>query len=254
MKTKTFLSLLLCLFAVTQGYAQDKATKQALANTASAVAEEYLYYINADSIKSDKEISLAHATFRYMLKQKDMQSREWQIGFQNKIAYKLLVGQCHYLIEDLNEMMDNARRHPEHMAMCITAGTDMLMQFYGIVRTVVVVAMNSKVPLPWKVDYEKFLNGEDNTPIYANDPDRKEEETDKANLLLPSERYTILNQAFTQIMNLRIAIQAVNYKLKVDLTWQKALETALLFDDQIKEAQRIAFTTIEASLNDRPVP
>lgn len=254
MKTKTILSLLLCLFGITCGYAQDKATKQAFKNTASAVAQEYLYYINADSINSDKEISLAHATFRYMLKQKDMQSREWQIGFQNKIAYKMLVNQCHYFIQDLNEMMANARRHPEHMTMCITAGTDILMQFYATVRMVVVVAMNSKVPLPWKVDYEKFLEGKDNTPIYANDSERAEQETDKANLLLPSERYTILNQAFAQIMNLRMAIRAVNSKLMIDLTWQKALETALLFDDQIKEAHRTAFTTFEASLNSRPVP
>lgn len=246
--------MFMCLSAIPVEAQRFKAVSQSLANTASAVTQEALYKNRADSINKDKQVTLLHATTRYLLKQRDMQSREREIGFQNKIAYKLLVSQCKGLIEDLDVMMENASKHPEHMAGCISAGSDILMQAYATVRMVVVAAMQSKVPLPWKVDYEKFLEGKDKTPIYANDKEKSKNDTDKANLLYPSERYNILNQAFEQLVNLRIAIRRVNSKLEVEMTWQKAVEYALLFDNHIKDAHQKAYATFQADFHNRPLP
>lgn len=232
----------------------QNATKQQILNTASAVAQEGLYLINTDSVLKDKSISTGHATFRYLLKQKDRQSREWQVGFQNKMIYRMLVQQFNYLISDLNEMFDNARKHPEHMPACIMAGTDLLTQAYALGKHAVVVAMNSKVPLPWKVDYEKFLTGKDKTPNYENDKEKDKKDDDQQNLLLPSERYNILNNTLAQVMNLRMAIRAVNSKLSVDFTWQKGVEYALKFDNYVHEAHQQVFANFSRDVKNRPLP
>lgn len=253
-KIKIWLLALVAMTSVSSAWGQVQAIKQWTLNTATAVSGELAYQAGADSIYDDKQISVVHATFRYMMKSKDMATREGILNFQNRMVYKMLVNECNGFIRDMNEMMDAARQHPEHMAGCITSGTEMLLQAYSLVKHVVVVAMNSKVPLPWKVDYYDFLEGKDNTPKYENDPDRTEEETDKANLLLPTERFKITINAIVQLSYMRTAIRAVTSKLKVDFTWQKAVEYAVNFDSYIHEAQRRAFDTFGTNIAARPLP
>ena len=247
------LTMLLTLMLIPAVQAQN-ATKQQLLNTAAAVAEEGLYMINVDSILKDKSISTVAALARYNLKQQDMGTREWQIAFRNKIVYRMLVQQFNYLIRDMNDMFENARKHPEHMPACIMAGSEILLQAYSLGKHAVVVAMGSRVPLPWKVNYKEFLEGKDNTPIYANDKDRDKKDDDKQNLLLPSERYNILNSTVQQVMALRMAINAVNAKLSVDFTWQKGVEYALKFDNYVHEAHNKVFREFSRSIDSRPVP
>ena len=235
-------------------FGQSKAVKQQISNTAMAVSGELMYQMGAEDILADKEISMAQASFRYMLKSRDRQSREWQANFQNRMVYRMLVNQCNGFMTDLNEMMNNARRHPEHMAGCITAGTELLLQAYSFVKHAVVVAMNSQVPLPWKVNYDEFLEGKDNTPKYANDPEKSQEDTDKHNLLLHSERFDILNNTLIQLVNMRMAVRAVNARLSVDFTWQKAVEYAVNFKSYIGEARSRAFNTFAVDVANRPLP
>ena len=248
-----FLTTLMTILLVPVLQAQSPPSQQIL-NDAAAVAQEALFTVNYDSVRSDKTVSTAHALIRYSLKQQDRNSREWQVGFQNKIIYRLLVQQFNYLIRDVNEMFDNARKHPEHMPACITAGSEILLKAYSLGKHAVVVAMNSKVPLPWKVDYDKFLEGKDNTPIYANDKEKGKNDDDRQNLLLPSERYNILNSTLSQVMDLRVAIRAVNSKLSVDMTWQKGVMYALKFDNYVHEAHQNVFRTFSREIANRPVP
>lgn len=253
-KIITFILAGLCSMAVMPLHAQSKAVKQQIANTAQALVGEAAYQLGADSILADKKISMAQATFRYTMKMQDKQSRERMLNFQNRMAYRMLVRQCQYFLMDFNAMTDAARKHPEHYPGVISAGTDLLLQAYGFVKQAVVVAMNSQVPLPWKVDYDEFLAGKDNTPKYVNDPERSEEEDDKVNLLLPSERFNIINNTVVQVMQMRMAMKAVTARLNRDFTWQKAVEYALNFDDYIGEAQRRAFDTFGSSVAARPLP
>lgn len=252
-KMRSWMTVLLLAVAVSAG-AQTKAVKQILLNTTTAVAGEASYLMGADSINDDKKISVTHATFRYMMKSRDMTSREGVLNFQNKMIYRMLVNQCNGLVTDMNEMMSLARQHPEHMANCISSGTEMLLQAYALVKHVVVVAMNSEVPLPWKVDYDEFLEGRDRTPKYKNDPEKEETDTDKANLLLPTERFKMTINAIVQISYMRTAIRAVSARLRTDFTWQKALKRAVNFDTYIGEARRRAFTTFGSNIADRPLP
>jgi len=140
------------------------------------------------------------------------------------------------------------------MPGCITAGTELLLQAYSFVKHAVVVAMNSQVPLPWKVDYDEFLEGKDRTPKYKDDPDKEKEDVDKHNLLLPSERFDILNNTLVQLINMRMALRAVTSRLNVDFTWQKAVEYAVNFRSYIHEAQGRAYTTFCADIAQRPLP
>lgn len=236
------------------GWAQAKSVKQQLSNNAMAIAGEIMYQAGADSILSDKKITMGHATFRYLLKSSDRSSREWQANFQNRMVYRMLVRQCEGFLEDYNAMMTAARKHPEHMPGCITAGTELLLQAYSFVKHAVVVAMNSQVPLPWKVDYDEFLEGKDRTPKYKDDPDKEKEDVDKHNLLLPSERFDILNNTLVQLINMRMALRAVTSRLNVDFTWQKAVEYAVNFRSYIHEAQGRAYTTFCADIAQRPLP
>ena len=72
-------------------FGQSKAVKQQISNTAMAVSGELMYQMGAEDILADKEISMAQASFRYMLKSRDRQSREWQANFQNRMVYRMLV-------------------------------------------------------------------------------------------------------------------------------------------------------------------
>ena len=255
MGQKMRILMLLCLgWACIMPLCAQKAAKQQIQNTAMAMVNEVLYYQGADSINDDKKISMTHATFRYYMKSQDMGSREWQANLKNKIVYRILVDQCQGLLYDMNMMMTNARKHPEHMAACITGGTEIMLQAYSVVKHAVVVAMNSQVPLPWKVDYDDFLEGKDNTPNYANDPEKTAQDTDKANLLLPTERFNILNESIKHIIQMRVAVQAVNAKLTVDFTWQKAVEYALKFDNYVDEAHQRVFTVYSNEIKNRPLP
>ena len=244
----------LALMVLVMPATAQKAAKQEAANLTTALSGELMYQMGADSILGDKQITMAHATFRYLMKSQDMQSREWQANFQNRMVYRMLVRQCQGFMEDLNTMMDNARKHPEHMAGCITAGTELLLQAYSLVKHTVVVAMNSQVPLPWKVDYDEFVEGKSRTPKYADDPEKEKEDDDKTNLLLPSERFNILNNTLIQLINMRMAVRAVNAKLSVDFTWQKAFQYAVNFKSYMNEAQSRAIQTFGANIAARPLP
>ena len=249
------LCFLLCFGgSVHSLHAQIKAAKQQIANTAQALIGEAAYQLGADSILADKKISMGHATLRYTMKMKDRQSREWVLNFQNRLVYRMLVKQCQGFLTDFNRMTDAARKHPEHYPAVITAGTDLVLQAYGYVKQAVVVAMNCEVPLPWKVDYDDFLEGKDNTPKYKNDEERTEEETDKVNLLLPTERFKIINNALIQVMMMRTAMRNITSRLEKDFYWQKAVEYAVNFDNYVGEAQRRAFDTFGASMASWPTP
>ena len=229
-----------------------QAYKQQIANTAQALIGEGAYQLGADSILADKKISMAHATLRYTMKMQDRQSREWVLNFQNRLIYKMLVKQCQGFLTDFNAMTDAARKHPEHYPDVITAGTDLVLQAYGYVKQAVVVAMNCEVPIPWKVDYDDFLEGKDKTPKYKNDEERTEDETDKVNLLLPTERFKIINNAMTQVMMMRMSMRAITNRLNKDFYWQKAVEYAVNFDNYIGEAHSRAYSTFSAGLNSQP--
>lgn len=248
------LLVALCFGAGVAFVQAQSSAKQVMANTTQALIGEAAYQLRADSILADKKISMAHATLRYTMKMQDRQSREWVLNFQNRLIYKMLVKQCQGFLTDFNRMTDAARRHPEHYPAVITAGTDLVLQAYGFVKQAVVVAMNSDVPLPWKVDYNDFLEGKDKTPKYKNDSERTEDETDKVNLLLPTERFKIINNAMVQVMMMRMAMRNITSRLEKDFYWQHAVEYAVNFDSYIGEAQRRAFDTFGANIAARPLP
>ena len=253
-KMRKYTLMLIGMMMALTMMAQKKAIQQIITNTATAVAGEVTYRMGADSILKDKNMTMAHAIFRYVLKSSDRDSREWQANFQNRIVYRMLVRQCQYFMDDYNEMIKNAQKHPEHLANCITAGSELLLQAYSFVKHAVVVAMNSKVPLPWKVDYDEFIEGKDNTPIYANDAERDKKDVDNYNLLLPSERYNILNNTLSQLISMRVALRAVNARLSTDFTWQRALQYAPNFRSYISEAQSRAFMSFGTNIMNRPLP
>ena len=85
-------------------------------------------------------------------------------------------------------------------------------------------------------------------------PEKSQEDTDKHNLLLPSERFDILNNTLIQLVNMRMAVRAVNARLSVDFTWQKAVEYAVNFKSYIGEARSRAFNTFAVDVANRPLP
>lgn len=251
---KRLVFMIAAMLLACTGTKAQKAAKQVADNTLKAVASEALYMTWTDSMVSDKEMTLVHATARYMLKKKDMETREWNLDFQNRIIYRMLVQQFNGLISDVNQLTRLVTQHPEHSAGCFKACSDMLLQAYALGKHAVVVAMNSKVPLPWKVKYGDFLEGKDETPPYERDPSRDPKDNDGTNLLLPTERYKILNDTYGRIIEMRLALNAVIAKFSVDMTWQKAVLYAVKFDDELHEVQKSVFQEFSSSIADRPLP
>ena len=251
---KRLVIVLLMVLSASPVLFAQKAAKQQILNTAEAMVAEGLYMNWTDSMLADKKMTLAHATARYILKQNELYTKEWVEEYKNRIIYQLMVQQFNGLIEDIADLKKAAQKHPEHLPACISAGTELLLQAYALGKNAVVVAMNSMAPLPWKVNYQDLLEGKVKTPIYKNDTTRTEKDNDGRNLLLPTERYKIMNDTYVQIFRMRIAIQMIIAKLDVDLTWQKAVLYAVKFDDEIQKAHSQVFSAFSSSINSRPLP
>lgn len=249
---RRYFILLLLLAAVLPGRAQ--AYKQQLLNTASAEAAELLYAIEADSIMQDKLVIGVQAGFRHMLKMAERDERRRTVFTRDSYLYRELVRECTGFAREVGQMMDNARRHPEYMATCIKGGTELVNQAYSVVKHAVVVGMGSNVPYPWKVDLEKLLRGEDNTPDYRNDSERSVKDDDHDNMLLPDERYRIVNNAVAQLKGMRTAVAAVNSKLTFDIPLREKLKAALPLADVVDGARRDGFNQAAQIIRGYPLP
>lgn len=248
---KYFILLLLLASGLPAG---AQAYKQQLLNTASAEAAELLYAIEADSIMQDKLVIGVHAGFRHMLKMAEQDERRRSVFTRDSYLYRELVRECTGFAREVGQMMDNARRHPEYMATCIKGGTELVSQAYSVVKHAVVVGMGSNVPYPWKVDLEKLLQGKDNTPDYRDDRERDAKDDDHDNMLLPDERYRIVNNAVAQLKGMRTAVAAVNSKLTFDIPLRKKLKAAQPLSVLLDGARRDGFKKGYRIIDNYPLP
>ena len=227
-------AVVLCLFPIKSRaqiyeYSTDPKTIAAVAaNTAAAYAWENGYRINADTILMRSSSILASALIKQQMKNFDMEERQKlrNLG-RDGMAYYMLVDETAKLVAAAVEYIRHVKEYPHNSFTCYKDLTMVMLEAKGLVKNAVVVGMGGKVPNPFKVDRDKLFNGTDNTPAYEDDADSKDRDgkvvTDGDNLLLPDERYRIVNHTINKLRKLTLATITAANKLKYDYGWRKKM-------------------------------
>lgn len=253
---KVFRFLLCCALALlpsVAALAQNPATQQ-IKNTARAVGAEELYRIEADSIKHDKVKTEVYALLRHQLKMADKRQRETVLFDRNSPLYIELVRACTDFTAELTRLERAVSDCHLDMGFVRTAALELMTEAYSLVRTAIVTGMSSNVPHPFRVSLDRLLRGEDDTPVYADDPQRPDDDTDGANLLLPDERLRIVNHAVHQLRGMTSAMRAVVSKLTVDVAVARRISVAPDFRVLSAGRRHEALRRVGASFASYPLP
>lgn len=227
MKQFYIMAFILCAGCGTM-YGQYKVvydketTKQVISNTGVAEGNEILYTAQVDSTRNNRQKLLSKVTVRNVMKSADMLARESLGNLKREgAAYKAVCVEIGRLMRSINRMIDNARNHPENAAFCYRKGAEVVAEATGLVEQMVVIAMNGKVPNPFKTSIEDLLQGKVVNPEAFDTKDG-------TNLILADERIRICNNTFYGLRRLRRAVDIIAFKLNCNYTWRDLIRNSSL--------------------------
>lgn len=254
---KAFLCSICCIFANgSESLSQEvvinyKNVEAVIENTAAALAQEELYYINNDSTRTATSDMLLSSTIRWQMVSMDMAQRKKLQGFDKESQlYLQLVRELKELTKEIARFSEAAVKDPKQMVFCLRSAAAITAAASDLAKTAVIVGMKGNVPDPAKVDPDKLKNKEDNTPELNRDPDTdRTTAEDNNNLLLPDERMNVVNETIERLRKMKWAVRCARYKLNTDFNFRNLLYTASPIDAQLVQNNRIAFETLKNDIN-----
>lgn len=226
-----------------------KTAKIVTENTAKAFVSEELYRLQNDTVKSNTLNILSAVTLRNSIYTMDMLERTNRAGFKRESkAYYRLVYEVNYFMESATALLKEASKNPHHMVFCTTQTAKLMLEAKNLVKYAVVVAMNGKVPNPFKINPDSLEKDIATVPNYIDDPDRDTLVTDGLNLLLPDDRYEILTETRLRLRAMRRAMDKMYWKLKTDFNVRNLIWAASRVDGRLYDRNVYAIEELKSNL------
>lgn len=206
-----------------------KTARQVATNTAAAYAQETLHEIQQDTVMQRTNSLLAATLIHYNKYEMDMSQRLSDNGFRREGAlYAKLVRECNRFVNLTGKFLNAAVHSPQNLTYCYRSAISLGNQARQAVKEAVVIGMNSKVPNPFKVNYNDLYNGIDTVPAYREDPEVKYDEDEmkiikERNLLLPDERIRIVNDAIMRLSTFNRTLTVMTWKLDTHFSFRELL-------------------------------
>lgn len=249
------LTVLCCTMAAgaQQVVIDTKTAAQMAKNTAEAYVQEHAHKLQNDTIKKRTINMLTSILTRNTMQTLDMNQRRSNSGFGRESAlYGQLVREANRFIVYAAEFAKVAVMHPRNSAFCHQAVVSMAMQAKSVVKEAVVIGMNSRVPNPFKVDYNRWYNGTDTVSAYKDDADLTDKDKElvkQTNLLLPDERIRIVNRAIYRLQEFNMTLRATTYKIKYHEGPKQFLRQMFRQDYNLMLANQYAFDQVKRDLD-----
>ena len=203
-------------------------------NTYAALTPESLYRIENDTVRDNTLSILTSVTLRNTMYSMDMQARLNMNGFRKESrTYERLVWEIHYFIESAAQLIREASKNPHHAVFVTRQTAKLVLEAKNFVRYAVVVAMNGKVPNPFKISVDSLDRDLSTVPDYIYDEDRDSLATDGLNLLLPDDSMAIMNETRRRLAKIRRAMDMMYWKLKTDFNVRNLIWTASRIDGRL---------------------
>lgn len=218
-----------------------KTAKMVGENMGAALAGENLYTAQVDSTEKKRTSLLSKVTIRNIMKSADMLSRK-NLGnlTAEGAAYSTICREIKRLMESISKLGKNAAKKPAAFYYCSKQTAEVLLEAEGYVEQAIVIAMNAKVPNPFKDDADNkgqsFWGGGrpiNKTTTFEQDELKKspkDRKTDGLNLLHADDRIRICNQTIYGLRRLRRMVDVISFKLKCNYTWKDAMAKTLGYE------------------------
>lgn len=218
-------------------------------NTSAAYTSEFLYRTENDTVRDNTLSVLTSVTLRNTMYSMDMQARLNMHGFRKESrTYERLVWEIHYLIESAAQLVKEASKNPHHSVFVTKQTAKLLLEARNFVRYAVVVAMNGKVPNPFKISVDSLEKDLATVPDYIYDEDKDSLATDGLNLLLPDDRMAIMNETRRRLFNIRRAMDMMYWKLKTDFNVRNLIWTASRIDGRLYDRNVYIIDELKANI------
>lgn len=184
--------------------AQDVVTaNQITENMRVALGNETLYDKEIGKTKGNRENLLMKVSIRNVMKQSDRAARNvvGDLGREGA-AYKMICKETQLLMEALDKLLSEAQKHSDQLPYVRKGITEVMAEGTNLVTQSINMAMGGKVENPF---------GNNNNQ-------------DGHNLMLQDERITICNNTISGLRRLRMATDAVAFKLGCEYTWREKLK------------------------------
>lgn len=236
MYMKRIIIILLGVLAVnTTAHAQGrvvhdtKTAKMVGENMGAALAGENLYTAQVDSTEKKRTSLLSKVTIRNIMKSADMLSRK-NLGnlTAEGAAYSTICREIKRLMESISKLGKNAAKNPAAFYYCSKQTAEVLLEAEGYVEQAIVIAMNAKVPNPFR-----YSEGDKKAKTFEQDELKKspkDRKTDELNLLHADDRIRICNQTIYGLRRLRRMVDVISFKLKCNYTWKDAMAKTLGYE------------------------
>lgn len=219
-------------------------------NTSAALTPESMYRLQNDTVRDNTLNILTSVTLRNTMYTMDMQARLNMNGFRKESrTYERLVWEIHYFIESAALLIKEASKNPHHAVFVTKQTAKLVLEARHFVRYAVVVAMNGKVPNPFKISVDSLEKDLATVPEYIYDEDKDSLATDGLNLLLPDDRMAIMNETRRRLARIRRAMDMMYWKLKTDFNVRNLIWTASRIDGRLYDRNVYVIEELKSNID-----